>query len=193
MEADVHQIERVIVNLVVNARDAMPTGGMLAISTANVDVTDSARVRDGADARRLRPPDHHRQRHRHGRRDAAHVFEPFFTTKEAGQGTGLGLSTAYGIVHQSGGEIYVTSVLDEGTAVDIYLPEMKKEDAQRPGGDDLARRGMARNRSACPLTPSPSPLQGEGFLFFCALPGSAGERRFLGYPLVPAMSGRGLG
>jgi two-component system cell cycle sensor histidine kinase/response regulator CckA len=126
VEADVHQIERVIVNLVVNARDAMPKGGVLAISTANVNVTDGKRVHEelipgsyvrltiadsgiGMDTATL-----------------AHVFEPFFTTKEAGHGTGLGLSTAYGIVHQSGGEIYVNSVLEEGTAVEIYLPEMNK-------------------------------------------------------------------
>jgi two-component system cell cycle sensor histidine kinase/response regulator CckA len=132
VEADVHQLERVVVNLAVNARDAMPKGGMLAISTANVDVTDGARVHEeltpgpyvrltiadsgtGMDAATL-----------------AHVFEPFFTTKEAGQGTGLGLSTAYGIVHQSGGEIFVTSALDEGTAVDIYLPEMKQKTHNGP-------------------------------------------------------------
>jgi two-component system, cell cycle sensor histidine kinase and response regulator CckA len=129
VEADVHEIERVIVNLVVNARDAMPRGGVLAISTANVDVSDGARVHEelapgayvrltitdsgtGMDTATL-----------------AHVFEPFFTTKEAGQGTGLGLSTAYGIVHQSGGEIYVTSALEEGTAVEIYLPEMRRKKA----------------------------------------------------------------
>jgi PAS domain S-box-containing protein len=143
VEADVHQIERVIVNLVVNARDAMPKGGMLAISTANVDVSDGARVHDelmpgayvrltiadsgtGMDTATL-----------------AHVFEPFFTTKEAGQGTGLGLSTAYGIVHQSGGEIYVTSELEEGTAVEIYLPEMKRKKTQNGSQVTVSRVGGA--------------------------------------------------
>jgi two-component system cell cycle sensor histidine kinase/response regulator CckA len=130
VEADVHEVERVIVNLVVNARDAMPRGGVLAIGTANVDVTESARVHEelmpgayvrltiadsgtGMDSATL-----------------AHVFEPFFTTKEAGKGTGLGLSTAYGIIHQSGGEIYVTSALEEGTAVEIFLPERKEKKTQ---------------------------------------------------------------
>jgi two-component system, cell cycle sensor histidine kinase and response regulator CckA len=130
VEADVHQLERVIVNLTVNARDAMPKGGMLAISTANVDVTDGARVRE-----ELRPGPYVRLTIADSGTgmDAAtlaQVFEPFFTTKEAGHGTGLGLSTAYGIVQQSGGEIYVTSALDEGTAVDIYLPEMKERKMQ---------------------------------------------------------------
>jgi two-component system, cell cycle sensor histidine kinase and response regulator CckA len=130
VEADVHQIERVIVNLVVNARDAMPRGGILAISTANVDVSDGTRVRD-----ELIPGKYVRLTIADsgtGMDNAtlAHVFEPFFTTKEAGQGTGLGLSTAYGIVHQSGGEIYVTSALEEGTAVEIYLPEMKERKKQ---------------------------------------------------------------
>jgi two-component system cell cycle sensor histidine kinase/response regulator CckA len=119
VEADVHQIERVIVNLVVNARDAMPRGGVLAIATANVDVTDGARVRQ-----ELMPGSYVRLTITDSgtgmdTATLAHVFEPFFTTKEAGQGTGLGLSTAYGIVHQSGGEIYVTSAVDEGTAVEI--------------------------------------------------------------------------
>jgi two-component system, cell cycle sensor histidine kinase and response regulator CckA len=127
VEADVHQIERVIVNLVVNARDAMPKGGVLAISTANVNVTDGKRVHE-----ELMPGSYVRLTIADsgiGMDNAtlAHVFEPFFTTKEAGKGTGLGLSTAYGIVHQSGGEIFVNSVLEEGTAVEIYLPEMKKK------------------------------------------------------------------
>jgi two-component system, cell cycle sensor histidine kinase and response regulator CckA len=130
VEADVHQIERVIVNLVVNARDAMPRGGVLAISTANVDVPDGARVRQ-----ELMPGSYVRLTISDSgtgmdTETLAHVFEPFFTTKEAGQGTGLGLSTAYGIVHQSGGEIFVTSAVDEGTAVEIYLPEMKKKATQ---------------------------------------------------------------
>jgi PAS domain S-box-containing protein len=140
VEADVHEIERVIVNLVVNARDAMPRGGVLAISTANVDVTDSARVHD-----ELPPGKYVRLTitdSGHGMDTAtlAHVFEPFFTTKEAGQGTGLGLSTAYGIVHQSGGEIYVTSALEEGTAVEIYLPEMKEKKKTQAGPEATVSR-----------------------------------------------------
>jgi two-component system, cell cycle sensor histidine kinase and response regulator CckA len=132
VEADVHQIERVIVNLVVNARDAMPKGGVLAISTANVNVTDGARVHE-----ELMPGSYVRLTIADSgigmdTATLAHVFEPFFTTKEAGHGTGLGLSTAYGIVHQSGGEIYVNSVLEEGTAVEIYLPEMKKKAQNGP-------------------------------------------------------------
>ena len=135
-----HQIERVIVNLVVNARDAMPRGGVLAISTANVDVTDGTRVRD-----ELMPGKYVRLTIADsgtGMDNAtlAHVFEPFFTTKEAGQGTGLGLSTAYGIVHQSGGEIYVTSALEEGTAVEIYLPEMKERKTPQSGPEATVSR-----------------------------------------------------
>jgi two-component system, cell cycle sensor histidine kinase and response regulator CckA len=132
VEADVHEIERVIVNLVVNARDAMPKGGVLAISTANVNVTDGKRVHE-----ELMPGSYVRLTIADSgigmdHATLAHVFEPFFTTKEAGKGTGLGLSTAYGIVHQSGGEIYVNSVLEEGTAVEIYLPEMKKKTHNGP-------------------------------------------------------------
>ena len=124
-KADPGQIEQIILNLVSNARDAMPEGGTLTIATENAErkqanghpgpgnkarrhvmltVSDTGSGMDGE--------------------TLAHVFEPFFTTKEKGKGTGLGLASVYGVVQQSGGHIQVSSTPDRGTKFQIYLSQV---------------------------------------------------------------------
>ena len=130
--ADSGQIEQVLMNLAANARDAMPEGGRLEISTSNVHVESDLCDRPG-----LKPghyallsvhdtgtgmPDHVR----------AHIFEPFFTTKEQGKGTGLGLATVYGIVKQTGGGVYAESGEGQGTTFAIYLPVPPAEITSSP-------------------------------------------------------------
>ncbi len=124
VRADATQVEQVVMNLCINARDAMPQGGVLGIETKNVAITgnDSEQLPSsckpgnyvliavsdtgtGIDAEALE-----------------HIFEPFFTTKEAGKGTGLGLATVYGIVNQHGGAINVFTKVGQGTVFRIYLP-----------------------------------------------------------------------
>jgi PAS domain S-box-containing protein len=118
-QGDAGMIEQVIVNLCVNARDAMPSGGRLVISTASVAM-DEASEHPGAWAR-LEVRDTGTGM---SPEVQARIFEPFFTTKEVGQGTGLGLATTHGIVTQHGGWITVESVLGEGTTIRVYLPAL---------------------------------------------------------------------
>ena len=130
-EVDPHQLSQVIMNLAINARDAMPDGGTLRLRTANVEldedlcwansdwapgphvmltVSDTGR---GMDAETM-----------------SHIFEPFFTTKGPGEGTGLGLSTVYGVVRQSGGHIFADSQLGKGTTFRIYFPRLESSGAK---------------------------------------------------------------
>jgi CheY-like chemotaxis protein len=142
VKADPGQIEQVIMNLAVNARDAMPRAGRITIETASAPDADPAlpvgaapgpwvtlAMSDtgiGMDAETM-----------------SHIFEPFFTTKGVEKGTGLGLSTVYGIVKQSGGEIVVNSEVGRGTRFVVYLPRVDEAiDADDPPGGSESRGGM---------------------------------------------------
>jgi two-component system cell cycle sensor histidine kinase/response regulator CckA len=123
LRADQAQLEQVLVNLVVNARDAMPKGGTLTIETAQVELTSSpvyhlTPILPGPYVR-LTVSDTGCGM---DRKTQSHIFEPFFTTKGEGRGSGLGLSTVYGIVTQCGGAIDVTSRVSHGTRFDLYFP-----------------------------------------------------------------------
>lgn len=208
VKVDPGQVEQVLMNLVVNARDAMPRGGKIVIETHNCQITGTntgpdtdlppgnyvllvvADTGSGMDAATL-----------------AHVFEPFFTTKVVGKGTGLGLATVYGIVQQSGGEIRVYSTPGVGTTFRIYLPWVDEEVTPEPEPEALALpcgnetilvaedEPMVR-RYTCDV------LRGCGYTVLEATEGEEGVRIAEQYPgpihllvtdlVMPRMSGRAL-
>ena len=159
VKVDVSQFEQVIVNLAVNARDAMPDGGKLTIRTANVSTQEAERLSykgmppadyvriDVSDTGTGIPAD-----------IVDKIFEPFFSTKEVGKGTGLGLSTVYGIVKQTGGFVYVDSEPGKGTTFHIFLPRHHPE----RGAARTARR-QRRGRKETAAEPKPkADLTGQG-------------------------------
>jgi PAS domain S-box-containing protein len=132
---DRNQLENAILNLAINARDAMPNGGQLIVETSDVEI-DEAYVRKNPEATpgryiRVRVKD---SGHGMDPRTLARAVEPFFTTKEVGKGTGLGLSMVYGFVKQSGGHISLHSEVDSGTTADIYLPRAAESALQSDAG-----------------------------------------------------------
>jgi PAS domain S-box-containing protein len=127
VKADPGQIEQAIVNLAVNARDAMPNGGRLSITLANIELDSQVASRiEGLSAGRYVRMDVVDNGIGMNEETMSKIFEPFFTTKEAGKGTGLGLAMVYGLVRQSGGSIEVESRLGAGTRFRIYLPQCEE-------------------------------------------------------------------
>ena len=209
VRADPSQIEQVLVNLVLNARDAMPEGGRLTIETANVDLDASyAKEHLGAATgayTMLAVTDTGTGMDATVR---AHLFEPFFTTKEVGKGTGLGLATVYGIVNQSGGHISVYTELGRGSSFKVYLPRIDRP--AHPPAPVPVRPAAARG-SETVLVVEDEPavlsltcrvLEAEGYTILCASDGAdalrlverhGGEIHLLLTDVVmPGMSGREL-
>jgi two-component system cell cycle sensor histidine kinase/response regulator CckA len=182
VKADLHQFEQVIINLAVNARDAMPDGGKLVIRTANVSERDSLalgqhRVPPGeyvlievSDTGTGMAPEVMQK-----------MFEPFFSTKEVGRGTGLGLSTVYGIVKQTGGYIFAESELGHGTVMHVYLPRYV----------DVAREAEPARAPALARREQPKDLTGRGTVLL--VEDEDAVRSFAARALRPARLSRARG
>jgi PAS domain S-box-containing protein len=208
VRADPNQIEQVIVNLAVNARDAMAEGGKLTIETANIDLDDSF-----AQAHLGSVPGPYAMvavTDTGAGMDAsvrAHLFEPFFTTKEVGKGTGLGLATVYGIVKQSGGYISVYSEPGRGSSFKIYLPRIATPAGTAAG---TPKSGAARGTETilvvedepAVLTLSRRALEAQGYVVLAASDAAAALRvverhggtihLLLTDVVMPGLSGREL-
>lgn len=145
LRADRSQVEQILMNLALNARDAMPEGGELLLATRNARPGE---LESSASATKAGPVEHGvievRDTGTGMDRDTLdHIFDPFFTTKPLGSGTGLGLATVYGIVKQSGGEIAVDSSPERGTTFRVYLPAARAHERGRASADSVPERAQA--------------------------------------------------
>jgi PAS domain S-box-containing protein len=208
VRADPNQIEQVMVNLAVNARDAMPDGGKVTIETANVDLDEGfAQAHLGSlpgSYAMLAVTDTGQGMDASVR---AHLFEPFFTTKEVGKGTGLGLATVYGIVKQSGGYISVYSEPGRGSSFKIYLPRIETPadapaSAQKGGPARGSETVLVVEDEPAVLTLSRRALEAQGYVVLAASDAAAALRvverhggtihLLLTDVVMPGLSGREL-
>jgi two-component system cell cycle sensor histidine kinase/response regulator CckA len=144
VKADAGQMEQLIMNLAVNARDAMPQGGQLVIETRNVEISGAhPRLRDGVQPGRYVMLIVRDTGVGMDSETQAHMFEPFFTTKEPGKGTGLGLPIVYGVVKQTGGWTHVDSKPGQGTTFEIYLPWAEETETKGPASEAGLQSGLA--------------------------------------------------
>jgi PAS domain S-box-containing protein len=190
VKADPGQMEQVILNLAINARDAMPSGGKMTIETARVKLDETyARQHIGAKPGSYVMIAISDTGHGMDAETKSHIFEPFFTTKEPGKGTGLGLATVHGIINQSDGHIWVYSEPDKGTIFKVYLPQLEASEPLDDQDDPIStppRRGSETillvededsvRGLACRI------LRGEGYLVLEASDGAEALQISADYP-----------
>jgi two-component system cell cycle sensor histidine kinase/response regulator CckA len=143
VRADPRQLQQMLLNLTLNARDAMPIGGTIMVETWDATLDEGFGVRQNESVEPGRYAGIRVCDTGHGMDEAtlAHIFEPFFTTKGVGEGTGLGLASVYGIIKQHNGHVYVNSVLGQGTVFEIYLPASDLEATVRTGATSADKLG----------------------------------------------------